>query len=83
MRERSARIAALIVKSLQDDLSGPEQQELQEWVGQSESNRLFFERFKDEEYLLQNLKRHAEAREHAETIRPKLDALIAENHHKN
>ena len=77
MTDPNSRIAELIVKHLRDELSGPEAQELQEWVEQSESNRLFFERFKDEEYLINGLKQYAAAKEASKEIRSKLDVLIA------
>lgn len=73
----ASRIAELIFKYLRDELFVHEDRELQAWIDQSESNRLFFERFTGEENIIRGLKQYEAAKKAAGEIRSKLQALIA------
>ncbi|MGN6416996.1 MAG: FecR family protein, partial [Pseudobacter sp.] len=51
MNEKSKAIADLVQKHLNDDLNDQEKQELDNWLQESEENRLFFEHLTDEKSL--------------------------------
>lgn len=51
MNEKSKAIADLVQKHLNDDLNDQEKQELDNWLQESDENRLFFERLTDEKSL--------------------------------
>lgn len=53
------RIPELIAKYLRNDITPPEQEELDEWINTSEANRLFFDQVTDEQLLQQKLKHFA------------------------
>ena len=53
--ENNWRIADLIKKHLQDELTEDERMELDAWVSQSEANRQFFHRFEDPAYVAREL----------------------------
>ena len=55
------RIAELIVKELREELSPAEQQELQNWVSASASNRLWYERMTEQEGLIGRLTQYERA----------------------
>jgi ferric-dicitrate binding protein FerR (iron transport regulator) len=77
MTDPASRIAELIFKYMRDELSAQEAGELQEWIDQSESNRLFFERYTDEANIIRGLKQYVAATEDSEEVRSKVDALTA------
>jgi ferric-dicitrate binding protein FerR (iron transport regulator) len=59
------RIAALIVKGYTKPLTTAEQQELDEWAGRSEENRLLVERLNDRQVLTEQLKTYFEVMKEA------------------
>lgn len=59
MQEKVNRITSLIDKYLEDQLSQEEQQELNQWLAESESNRLFFQQITDKEILREKMKIYA------------------------
>jgi len=61
MQEKVNRITSLIEKYLEEQLSHSEQQELNEWLAEAESNRLFFQQITDKEILREKMKLYASA----------------------
>jgi Fe2+-dicitrate sensor, membrane component len=61
MQEKVNRITSLIEKYLEEQLSPTEQQELNEWLAEAESNRLFFQQITDKEMLREKMKLYASA----------------------
>jgi transmembrane sensor len=59
MQEKVHRITSLIEKYLEEQLSQQEQQELNEWLAEAESNRLFFQQITDKEILREKMKIYA------------------------
>lgn len=49
------RASYLILRHLRDEITAPEQEELQAWIAASAENQRFFDQFKDEQQLLQKL----------------------------
>lgn len=49
------RASYLILRHLRDEITAPEQEELQAWLAASAENQRFFDQFKDEQQLLQKL----------------------------
>jgi ferric-dicitrate binding protein FerR (iron transport regulator) len=61
MQEKVNRITSLIEKHLEEQLSQTEQQELNEWLAEAESNRMFFQQITDKEILREKMKLYAGA----------------------
>lgn len=61
MQEKVNRITSLIEKYLEEQLSQEEQHELNQWLAESESNRLFFQQITDTEMLREKMKMYAGA----------------------
>jgi transmembrane sensor len=59
MQEKVHRITSLIEKYLEEQLSQHEEQELNEWLAEAESNRLFFQQITDKEILREKMKIYA------------------------
>jgi ferric-dicitrate binding protein FerR (iron transport regulator) len=53
--ENNWRIADLVKKHLQEEITGIERHELETWLAQSDANRRFFQRFEDPAYVAQEL----------------------------
>lgn len=77
MEEENNPIAVLIIKFLREDLSLADELELKKWVESSESNAAFFERFKDEDYVLNGLRQYEAAKKGSCQVKAKLDLLVA------
>lgn len=61
MQDKVNRITSLIEKYLEEQLSPVEQRELNEWLAETESNRLFFQQITDKEILREKMKLYAGA----------------------
>lgn len=59
MQEKVHRITSLIEKYLEEQLSQQEQQELNTWLAEAESNRIFFQQITDKEILREKMKIYA------------------------
>jgi len=59
MQEKVNKITSLIEKYLEEQLSQHEQQELNEWLAEAESNRIFFQQITDKEILREKMKIYA------------------------
>jgi transmembrane sensor len=56
MQEKVNRITSLIEKFLEEQLPPEEEKELNEWLGESEQNRVFFQQITDKSILREKLK---------------------------